>query len=630
MKFLYKQKGITLVALVITIVILIILAVISINAIFGENGLITKAQEGKKEHEKAEARERLEVVLADAYVEKKVSNEYTEEEFLRDHLDEYIYDQEPEAEVNGEEISLNGYTFALDRSVPELGDYIGEAGNLPPTIRKIEVTSKTDTSATIEVTAVRAEGATYKYSIKKLDESDESYTQVTEKDENINEFTGLEKMGTYTIYKVKVELIKDRKVVDTEYKEILIGKLEQGLVRFEDGKWEAGKANVKIITDETEYKLQYQVIGNGEKINENNWTEITSGSTIEGLTYEQTVYGRLWNGIDESDPASYMVDDNIKPTITQFEATETTWNSITVTVTASDEQSGLALSETYKYYINSESTPRETSTNNSYTFANLTAETSYTLKVIVTDKAENEETQTITVNTSKKIATNVNELKEGDYIIYPSAKGNLDCRVLYDNTSGYGVQIITSECVGDDIALGRGDITVSGSDEFTKAMNSYNNAISRLNNLAGEYNNSTYSSLARCVGSNPTNPSAQAGMYTPTFGGSYSGKLRDADTNYETDYNKMKVLGIAGSNAIYWLASRYVYSHPNFSDFRVRCVTVSGMIYNGAKLCAVYDDGDSAHEPYIPKYGLRPVFKLKSGIKITGGDGSAESPYTLD
>ena len=40
-----KEKGITLVELFITIVILIILATVTINATFGENGLIKKAQE---------------------------------------------------------------------------------------------------------------------------------------------------------------------------------------------------------------------------------------------------------------------------------------------------------------------------------------------------------------------------------------------------------------------------------------------------------------------------------------------------------------------------------------------------------------------------------------------------------
>ena len=40
--------GITLVALVVTIVILIILATVSVSALFGENGLIKKAQEAKQ------------------------------------------------------------------------------------------------------------------------------------------------------------------------------------------------------------------------------------------------------------------------------------------------------------------------------------------------------------------------------------------------------------------------------------------------------------------------------------------------------------------------------------------------------------------------------------------------------
>ena len=43
-----KEKGITLVALVISIIILIILAGISINTLVGENGIITKAKEAKQ------------------------------------------------------------------------------------------------------------------------------------------------------------------------------------------------------------------------------------------------------------------------------------------------------------------------------------------------------------------------------------------------------------------------------------------------------------------------------------------------------------------------------------------------------------------------------------------------------
>ncbi len=49
------QRGITLVALVITIVILIILATISIGAIFGDNGLINRAQDAKNYQANADA-----------------------------------------------------------------------------------------------------------------------------------------------------------------------------------------------------------------------------------------------------------------------------------------------------------------------------------------------------------------------------------------------------------------------------------------------------------------------------------------------------------------------------------------------------------------------------------------------
>ena len=180
------------------------------------------------------------------------------------------------------------------------------------------------------------------------------------------------------------------------------------------------------------------------------------------------------------------------------------------------------------------------------------------------------------------------------------------------------MQLITSACVGNDVTLGDSD--------FTTSMNSYNNAISTLNNAAGAYNNSDYST-ARCVGSNPTTPSAEAGYYTFTeFSSSYSGQLKDTDTNYETDYNQMESLEINDIDDRYWLASRLVSSSSNNSYFYVRSVITSGSV-SSSFLCAVYSGGYAYAYDY--SYGLRPVFTLKSGIKVTGGNGESGTPYTL-
>ena len=68
-----KQKGITLISLVITIIILIILAGISISALVGENGIITKAKEAKQNITLASEEEQRQLNLLYESLEKEVS-----------------------------------------------------------------------------------------------------------------------------------------------------------------------------------------------------------------------------------------------------------------------------------------------------------------------------------------------------------------------------------------------------------------------------------------------------------------------------------------------------------------------------------------------------------------------------
>ena len=63
-----NQRGITLIALVITIVILIILATVSINVVLGEGGLIQRAQEGKSLTDQAQTDEQEELTGAEEYI----------------------------------------------------------------------------------------------------------------------------------------------------------------------------------------------------------------------------------------------------------------------------------------------------------------------------------------------------------------------------------------------------------------------------------------------------------------------------------------------------------------------------------------------------------------------------------
>ena len=52
-----KEKGITLIALVVTIVVLLILATVSVNAVLGQNGIIGKAKQAKSVYEASRANE---------------------------------------------------------------------------------------------------------------------------------------------------------------------------------------------------------------------------------------------------------------------------------------------------------------------------------------------------------------------------------------------------------------------------------------------------------------------------------------------------------------------------------------------------------------------------------------------
>ena len=64
-----KERGITLIALVVTIVVLLILAGVSINLVLGNNGIITKAKESRTETRMSQIDEQVKLAIGDAYAD---------------------------------------------------------------------------------------------------------------------------------------------------------------------------------------------------------------------------------------------------------------------------------------------------------------------------------------------------------------------------------------------------------------------------------------------------------------------------------------------------------------------------------------------------------------------------------
>ena len=486
----------------------------------------------------------------------------------------------------------------------------------------------TTNSVTVSVSASdnesgMAENVTYTYYIKKTSEGDGSYSSpngATNISQTNYTFTNLDQG---TSYDVKVEAKAD-KAGNIGTGNLLnqttatIGGASEGLVEGNivagPVTWSGGKASTTLTTS-TSLQIQYQI----NTTTEGKWQVISNGGTVGNLNHGDTVFARLYDGKNHGDYASVNILDGTAPTV-QISVGETTYNSIAVSVTANDGQSGLATSNTYKYYLNN--SLKKTTTETSYTFEGLTAETSYEIKVEAYDKANNKGTDTENVKTEAPTVEDILTTDTTTYVTYPSTQGFIKCAVLYDSSSPYGIELISMESV-DDIEIG-----VYNSERLTtNAKDSYNHAITILNEAASKYNNSTYSSYARAVGSDPADPETDnPGYFTSSYSHmeDYNGQLKNQDTHYETDWKQMNTLGIHNIADNYWLASRYVESNSESTDFAVRYVRDNGELLD-FPVCLIRDRARSERR----MFGFRPIFHLKSNIEITGGSGTEEDPYRL-
>ncbi len=232
------------------------------------------------------------------------------------------------------------------------------------------------------------------------------------------------------------------------------------------------------------------------------------------------------------------------------------------------------------------------------------------------------------------VITSVTELREGDEVLYIDQNENeIPCKVLYDSTGEYGIQIISKNTVGDSIELGNG----TGSEEssldstnFSVAQQSYNTAIAKLNNIARIYLNNDLATSARCAGSNPSEIPITTEYDNGTYVNDkwyskydkYNNKFKVSDgsviASNNEDYVQMQKISCSSGN--YWLASRGVNEKSGNKGqvtFSVRWI--KGGVAGGAGIVGL-EDTDSSYILKLREWsrsyscGVRPVFILKDSI----------------
>lgn len=231
------------------------------------------------------------------------------------------------------------------------------------------------------------------------------------------------------------------------------------------------------------------------------------------------------------------------------------------------------------------------------------------------------------------------ENRTSSYVKYPDKNGNdILCQVLYDANSTYGLQIVAVNSV-DTVTLGTTDSTLpsnmASESDFEKAKWSYNNFIKTLNDKAETYRNPKYTEegKARCIGSVPNNPNAEASDYFTSeydYMSNYNDIFKNTDTNYVEDGNQLHRLGaasITGEDSIYWFASRFIPSNADRTAFGAKGFNSSSYEIYGSVWMMVNSDGTI--KVSSGSRGFRPVFGLSSNVKIKSGEGSSNNPYII-
>ena len=550
------------------------------------------------------------------------------------------------------------YSYGIDKNKIKTNMYETEVTTNSYNVAKINSVTHTSTlnSITLNVNAQKGDNEIEKYFYSK--DNGETYIESTSSTYTFDNLTDT------TEYKIKVKVLDSYGRYSTEYLEAIATTTYI-------------LPSVTKVTPTTKYN-QITVTTTGTKgtneiskyyysINNSSYVEGSSTYTFTNLT-EQTTYtikvkvadtnGRMSNEYS----LSASTDAYKLPTIADV-TTSSTYNSITINVTGQNGDGAI----TEYYYSKDNGSNYVKSTSLSYTFTNLTSDTTFYIKVYVKDS--NGRNSIIYVTNAQTLFA----VKLSNYVIsqYTGTQG--DNSLYYHNSSlangagdnsyryaGASESVNNFVCLGSDAAtcpdanLFRiigvfGDKTKvirakSVGDQKWDSSNSNTWSSSSLNT----YLNGTYLTSLGTLADKIATTTWKVG------GGTYA-NISDVvpATAYQYEVGSSastttvdKKIGLMYVSDYYYSASPSAWTLVGFNSSDAtkdyRAATSTNWLYLGSNECTISRSSDDTLNAFIVNsygavynifvvdtYAVRPSFNLESSVKYVSGSGSMSDPVRV-
>ncbi len=634
-----KNKGITLVALVITIIILLILAGVAIGQLSG-SGLFEKAKKAKIEQMRAEAKENVDLAIMHIQISESEKGNKLSLKTLHEQLPTVDNRISSDEYTDGDNTLNAVYTdkkMSFDITIDS--SFNVTVAETPKDNNKFTITVDE-----IKTSSIRVTGDSN--SLKGFDVANFTYVAQTSgsnqiKVEHVTDIsytvTGLSQGTTYTVYMLAYDKAgNERKSnVKTVTTESIPDGTKKGAITFGATTWTSGKTSIQISTN-TNYYIEYQVNGTS-----GSWTKAaTAGTsiTVQNLNHNDIVYARLTDGTSSGNYANVTIVDTIPPEAFTVKASNVSETSIKIKGTATDNQSGI---KDYSYYVKTSSgivvNKKEHTTDTSWEVTGLTNGTEYIVYMIAYDNVGNEtksNEKKITVQKPLNYATSgaveydagnwtqeeINEL--GNLYNYNSShttsaelnftfggfKAGESRNSSVSPQSGYGTpeyegwQVLESEekTVNGEKRIYIKSIVHAGAPENFVYYYSQTNDAYRAEYIlsSGKIKNSSLTSNIPTKTRNWDKYKDQSKLSL----------IDDVHVMTDAEAAKLPNGNARKTGAYYWLGSAITNNY----------------------VWHVKSDGGLDQYNYRTRcFGVRPVVSLKSGVYVVSGTGTGDDPYIL-